>query len=187
MNHQDLFQDVVPLLRPEGGVAVVTNETPLWLQETDWSRVLRDFLQHWLGTTLTHACGTDEQSQRRYRDDLAAAGFDSRHAICLPVRPDSPRCGPAPLRRSWCQCLESRAPHSTSNVWRWPLNRRDFASRSGCPGSVECWRPRGELSAVRCGKAVPERVPGQRPLVARPGLAEDVVDVVILQGSRTSR
>lgn len=67
MNHRDLFQDVVPLLRPEGGVAVVTNETPLWLQETDWSRVLRDFLQHWLGTTLTHACGTAEQSQRRYR------------------------------------------------------------------------------------------------------------------------
>jgi SAM-dependent methyltransferase len=54
----------------------VTNGTPLWRQETDWSRALRDFLEHWLGTTLTHACGTDEQSQQRYRDDLAAAGFD---------------------------------------------------------------------------------------------------------------
>ena len=46
MNHQDLFRAVVPLVRPGGGVAVVTNGTPLWLQETDWSRALREFLQH---------------------------------------------------------------------------------------------------------------------------------------------
>jgi SAM-dependent methyltransferase len=76
MNHQDLFRAVVPLLRPGGGLAVVTNGTPLWLQETDWSRALRDVLEDWLGTTLTNACGTDEQSQRRYAADLAAAGFD---------------------------------------------------------------------------------------------------------------
>lgn len=76
MNHQDLFRAVVPLVRPGGGVAVVTNGTPLWLQETDWSRALRDFLEHRLGTKLTDACGTDEQSQRRYREDLADAGFD---------------------------------------------------------------------------------------------------------------
>jgi SAM-dependent methyltransferase len=76
MNHRELFRAVVPLLRPSGGIAVVTNGTPLWQQETDWSRALRAFLEHWLGTTLTHACGTDEQSQRRYRDDLTAAGFD---------------------------------------------------------------------------------------------------------------
>lgn len=75
MNHQDLFKAVVPLLRPGGGVAVVTNGTPLWQQENDWSQALRDFLEHWLGTTLSYACGTDEQSQRRYSDDLAAAGF----------------------------------------------------------------------------------------------------------------
>lgn len=76
MDHRDLFRAVVPLVRPGGGVAVVTNGTPWWLQETDWSRALRDFLEHWLGTTLTYACGTDEQSQRRYREDLAAAGFE---------------------------------------------------------------------------------------------------------------
>jgi SAM-dependent methyltransferase len=76
MNHQDLFKAVVPLLRPGGGIAVVTNGTPLWLQETDWSRALRDVLERWLGTTLTRACGTDEHSQRRYSEDLAAAGFD---------------------------------------------------------------------------------------------------------------
>jgi SAM-dependent methyltransferase len=76
MNHQDLFKAVVPLLRPGGGIAVVTNGTPLWLQDTDWSRALHDFLERWLGTTLTYACGTDEDSQRRYREDLASAGFD---------------------------------------------------------------------------------------------------------------
>jgi SAM-dependent methyltransferase len=76
MNHQDLFEAVGPLLRPSGGVAVVTNGTPLWLQETDWSRALRDVLERWLGTTPTCACGTDEHSQRRYSEDLAAAGFD---------------------------------------------------------------------------------------------------------------
>jgi len=76
MNHQDLFRAVAPLVRPSGGIAVVTNGTPLWLQETDWAQALRDFLEHWLGTTLTYACGTDEHSQRRYRDDLTAAGFE---------------------------------------------------------------------------------------------------------------
>jgi SAM-dependent methyltransferase len=76
MNHEDLFRAAVPLLRADGGIAVVTNGTPLWLQETDWSRTLHDVLERWLGTTLTYACGTDEQSQRRYSEDLAAAGFD---------------------------------------------------------------------------------------------------------------
>jgi ubiquinone/menaquinone biosynthesis C-methylase UbiE len=76
MDHRDLFRAVVPLVRPGGGVAVVTNGTPLWLQETDWSWALRDFLEHWLGAKLTYACGTDEQSQQQYREELAAAGFE---------------------------------------------------------------------------------------------------------------
>jgi SAM-dependent methyltransferase len=76
MNHQALFRAAIPLLRPGGGVAVVTNGTPLWLHGTDWSRALRVCLEHWLDTELTFACGTDEQSQRRYADDLAAAGYD---------------------------------------------------------------------------------------------------------------
>jgi hypothetical protein len=42
---------------------------------TPLGRALREFLEHWLGTTLTSACGTDEQSQRRYFEDLAAAGW----------------------------------------------------------------------------------------------------------------
>jgi SAM-dependent methyltransferase len=76
MDHADLFRSVISLVRDGGGIAVVTNGTPLWLQDNDWSRALRGVLERWLDTTLTYPCGTDENSQRRYREDLAAAGFD---------------------------------------------------------------------------------------------------------------
>lgn len=76
MEHDILFQAVNPLVRAGGGVAVLTNGTPLWLQETEWSRALRDYLERWLDTKLTFRCGTDEQSQRRYHEDLTRAGFE---------------------------------------------------------------------------------------------------------------
>lgn len=75
MNYHELFPTLAPLLRPGGGVAVITNGTPLWLQDSTWSQALRGFLEQWLGTTLTHACGTDQASQQRYRDTMTAAGF----------------------------------------------------------------------------------------------------------------
>lgn len=75
MRHDELFRTVFPLVRPGGGVAVLTNGTPLWLQDNDWSRALRGSLEQWLGTPAGNACGTDEQSQARYRESLAAAGF----------------------------------------------------------------------------------------------------------------
>jgi ubiquinone/menaquinone biosynthesis C-methylase UbiE len=76
MNRQELFPAILPVVRPGGGVAVVTNGTPLWLHDSGWSRALRAFLEQWLGSELTFACGTDEQSQRCYREDLVSAGFD---------------------------------------------------------------------------------------------------------------
>jgi SAM-dependent methyltransferase len=76
MRHADVFRAAVPLARPGGGVAVVTNGTPLWLQEAAWSRALKGFLEQWLDTTLTSFCGTDAESQRRYAEDLAAAGYE---------------------------------------------------------------------------------------------------------------
>ncbi len=76
MRHEELFQAIIPLVRAGGGVAVVTNGTPLWLQDTDWSRALSSFLERWLGVRPTGACGTDEQSQREYQRALAAAGFE---------------------------------------------------------------------------------------------------------------
>jgi SAM-dependent methyltransferase len=76
MRHADLFRAVIPLVRAGGGIAVVTNGTPLWLQDNDWSLALRDFMERWLDTKLTYRCGTDEASQRRYHEDLTAAGFE---------------------------------------------------------------------------------------------------------------
>jgi SAM-dependent methyltransferase len=75
MDHRTLFPALVPMLRPGGGVAVVTNGKPLWMQGSAWSQALRGYLEEWLGTTLRQQCGTDEASQHRYRDALAAAGF----------------------------------------------------------------------------------------------------------------
>jgi SAM-dependent methyltransferase len=80
MDHRTLFANVAPLLRPGGGIAVVTNGTPLWLHDTDWSRALRQFLEQWLNTEIKSSCGTDDQSQTRYREALAAAGYEVHSA-----------------------------------------------------------------------------------------------------------
>ena len=75
MDHERLFAAVRPLLRPGGGVAVVTNGEPLWLQGSAWSAALREVLAAYLGTPVRSTCGTDDASQQRYADALAAAGF----------------------------------------------------------------------------------------------------------------
>ncbi|MCS7481571.1 methyltransferase domain-containing protein [Umezawaea endophytica] len=74
MDHERLFRALD--LRPGGGIAVVTNGTPLWLQDTAWSRALREVLEDWLGTTAGATCGTADADQRRYRAALVAAGYD---------------------------------------------------------------------------------------------------------------
>jgi SAM-dependent methyltransferase len=76
MRAPQLFRAAAPLIRPGGGVAVVTNGTPMWLQDTDWSRALRGFLARWLGHEVSSACGTDDRSQQTYQRELAAAGYD---------------------------------------------------------------------------------------------------------------
>lgn len=78
MDHARLFGELAPLIRPGGGIAVVANGIPLWLQDTSWSRALRGCLEGWLGHPLVNACGTDSASQRRYRAALTAAGFSVR-------------------------------------------------------------------------------------------------------------
>ncbi|NBH12269.1 class I SAM-dependent methyltransferase [Amycolatopsis sp. SID8362] len=75
MDHERLFSAVRPLLRPGGGIAVVTNGEPLWLQDTAWSAALRDVLSAYLGTPLHRTCGTAEASQERYAAALVAAGY----------------------------------------------------------------------------------------------------------------
>jgi hypothetical protein len=52
MDHGRLFRALAPLIRDSGAVAVVTNGTPAWLQDTAWSQTLRGFLERWLGKSL---------------------------------------------------------------------------------------------------------------------------------------
>ncbi|MFG1641103.1 class I SAM-dependent methyltransferase [Amycolatopsis sp. NPDC049252] len=75
MDHEQLSAAARPLLRAGGGVAVVTNGEPLWLQDTAWSSALRQVLSDHLGVPLHRTCGTDTASQERYREALSAAGY----------------------------------------------------------------------------------------------------------------
>lgn len=75
MRYRELFDALIPVLRPGGGIAVVTNGTPMWLQDSSWSRALRRFLEEWSGAALTATCGTDDASQQRYRDAMTGAGL----------------------------------------------------------------------------------------------------------------
>ncbi|MGW3964496.1 class I SAM-dependent methyltransferase [Amycolatopsis sp. NPDC005003] len=81
MDHELLFAAIRPLLRPGGGVAVVTNGRPLWLQDTAWSAALRKVLSDYLGTPPHRTCGTDDASQERYAKALAAAGYAVSSAV----------------------------------------------------------------------------------------------------------
>lgn len=75
MDHAALFATARAALRSGGGVAVVTNGAPLWLQDTDWSRALRAVLQEWTGRDAGWTCGTDEKARAGYRDAMSAAGY----------------------------------------------------------------------------------------------------------------
>ncbi|GHE63661.1 methyltransferase [Streptomyces capitiformicae] len=75
MQHEELFRAVSPLLRVGGGIAVISNGTPLWLQNSAWSRALRGCLEKWLGTTLEASCGTSSRDRLRYAQAMESAGF----------------------------------------------------------------------------------------------------------------
>jgi SAM-dependent methyltransferase len=70
-----LFTTAQTALRPGGGLAIIANGTPLWLQDTAWSRALRTFLEGWLQTELTNYCGTDDATRSVYQHELMALGY----------------------------------------------------------------------------------------------------------------
>ncbi|MER5335729.1 methyltransferase domain-containing protein [Micromonospora sp. NPDC002717] len=55
MDRDTLFRAARPLLRAGGGVAVVTNGAPLWLQDAEWSGALRECLERLLGHSALSA------------------------------------------------------------------------------------------------------------------------------------
>ncbi|WP_026328624.1 class I SAM-dependent methyltransferase [Streptomyces sulphureus] len=77
MRHEELFRDLLPLFRAGGGggVAVVANGAPLWLQDAAWSRALRHCLERHFETELTASCGTAARDRSRYAQALENAGF----------------------------------------------------------------------------------------------------------------
>lgn len=81
MDHQRVFTEARTILRSGGGLAVIANGTPLWLQDSEPSHALRRAMEQWLGTTLTSCCGTDRESRTGYADSMRAAGFDVSEVV----------------------------------------------------------------------------------------------------------
>jgi trans-aconitate methyltransferase len=75
MDHPTLCARARSMLRPKGGLAIISNGIPLWHQNSDWSRALRCALEDWFQKPSTSTCGTAEVDRARYHDALSAAGF----------------------------------------------------------------------------------------------------------------
>ncbi|MGP3977990.1 class I SAM-dependent methyltransferase [Streptomyces sp. 8N114] len=75
MRHDELFRGLLPSFRVGGGIAVISNGTPLWLQDSAWSRGLRTWLERHFDTELTASCGTADWDRLRYAQSLEDAGF----------------------------------------------------------------------------------------------------------------
>lgn len=75
MDRDVLFPAARRVLRPGGGIAVVTNGAPLWLQDAAWSRDLRAVLEAWTGRSHSGTCQTDDAGRRLNRDALERAGY----------------------------------------------------------------------------------------------------------------
>ncbi len=74
MNAEQVFATSRNLLRAGGGVAVITQGLPLWLQDSAWSHALNRYLTSWLGP-LTSTCGTDRQTLAERRALMVKAGY----------------------------------------------------------------------------------------------------------------
>ncbi len=79
LDESELFTALRPALRPGGAIAIVTNGTALWRQDSEWSRALRASLEQWFGAALDAGAvtGADTETGRRQRHitSLREAGF----------------------------------------------------------------------------------------------------------------
>lgn len=91
MNAELVFSTSRDLLRTGGGVAVITQGLPLWLQDSAWARELRRYLETWIGP-LKLTCGTDRHSLAERRDLMVRLGFQAvqvhRHTARVEVEVD---------------------------------------------------------------------------------------------------
>jgi ubiquinone/menaquinone biosynthesis C-methylase UbiE len=75
MDIQKLVATAREMLRPGGGLAVISNGIPLWQQDSHWSQALKAALEDWFQTPLSSTCGTSNADRTRYRSALSEAGF----------------------------------------------------------------------------------------------------------------
>ncbi|WP_181774545.1 class I SAM-dependent methyltransferase [Amycolatopsis pittospori] len=81
MDRDTLFPALRSLVRPGGGVAVITNGAPMWQHDSPWSKALREYLSGWLGKPLVRTFGAEQEEQDRYRASLEAAGFTAGETV----------------------------------------------------------------------------------------------------------
>jgi ubiquinone/menaquinone biosynthesis C-methylase UbiE len=91
MDAERVFRAGLDQLRAGGGVAVITQGRPIWLQASDWARELHDYLEHWVGP-VTSNCGTDQDAFEERRRLMVRVGFPTvlsfAHTDQIPVDVD---------------------------------------------------------------------------------------------------
>ncbi|MTD15715.1 methyltransferase domain-containing protein [Nakamurella sp. YIM 132087] len=75
MDHRRLFADAARVLPAGGGLAVLANGTPIWMQSTAASRALRSAIEQWFGITLTRTCATSPEELAGLRLAMEDNGF----------------------------------------------------------------------------------------------------------------
>lgn len=70
-----VFRQSRHLLRPGGGLVVISQGPPMWLADTGWARDLRGYLAGWAGGPLTGTCDTDRDAAEERRELMRAHGF----------------------------------------------------------------------------------------------------------------
>jgi SAM-dependent methyltransferase len=82
MDPVPLFAALARLLRPGGGIAVIANGTPVWVQETTWGPTLVAVARNWFDGLTFPTCGSSPDERARYQSLLVDAGFTvEEHAI----------------------------------------------------------------------------------------------------------
>jgi ubiquinone/menaquinone biosynthesis C-methylase UbiE len=74
MNAEQVFATSRDRLRADGGLGVITQGLPLWLQDSAWSRALNRYLTNWVGP-LRSTCGTDRQTLAERRALMLQVGY----------------------------------------------------------------------------------------------------------------
>ena len=81
MDADQVFLRSRELLRVGGGLVVISQGPPMWLQDSDWSRALRAFLEEWTGESAGGSCGTDRATLDQRVEELSGSGYEHVEVI----------------------------------------------------------------------------------------------------------